>query len=131
WSDALLEEVQRLLVEAGNPSPISLAAELLALGALLRGAVSTRSSEVEILREALLEWPAETPSGRSDPWAALWNAYRKSSAEVRDHLVAILACSKGGQVGSMIDPTPVMSALAYAVSNGRPHPRPLDAERWT
>ncbi len=129
WSKEVTSEFRRLLLEPGDPPPMTLAAELLALGAIIRG-TSAKSTTAEILCDALALWPEESSTGRSEAWVALWKAYRKSSNSVRELLVGGLACSKGGQAGSMLDPSPVLPALRHVLARGHPHPRPTDANNW-
>jgi hypothetical protein len=129
WSREVESQLRRLLQESGDPPPVVLAAELLTIGVLMRGA-SARSTTAEILCDAFLPWPEDPPAARCEAWMALWKAYKKFSDSVRELLLERLACSKGGQVGSMLDPSPVLVALKHVLTSGRPHPRPVEADKW-
>jgi hypothetical protein len=129
WSEKVTTELRGMLLEPGEPPPVVLAAELLALGAVVRGIAPSRT-DAEILCGALTPWPEELPGGRSDAWLALWKAYKKSFAEVRDILVGNLACSKGGQIGAILDPSSVLPALRYVFKHGRAHSRPKESDHW-
>ena len=131
WGKAVVNDLQRLLAEPGQPDPQSVAAELLVLGGLLRGTITTRSTDVELLREALLEWPSEVPSSRSPEWTALLNSYAKGLRPVRALLLSELALTKGGAVGSIIDASKVFDAVRYARANGRPHDLSPDSTAWS
>jgi hypothetical protein len=129
WSREVESELRRLLHESGNPAPVVMAAELMAAGALMRG-TSSRSTIADILCDAFRPWPEEPPAARSDAWTALWKAYRKFGTSVREVLLERLACSKGGQVGSMLDPSTILVSLEHVLTSGRPHPRPVEAAKW-
>ena len=129
WSREVESDLRHVLQESGDPSPVLLAAELMAAGALMRGTLAD-STTAEILCEAFMPWPEEVPVTRSEAWIALWKAYKKFGASVHELLLQRVACSKGGQVGSMLDPSPILVALKHVLTSGRPHPRPVQADKW-
>lgn len=130
WSEAVINDLRRFALEPGDPTPTAVAAEFLVLGALLRGSITTRSTDIEIVREALREWPAEIPSSRTPEWTSLWNAFKKYSAPVRELLINEIALTKGSISGSVIDISRVGDSMRYVRANGKPHELPAESEAW-
>jgi hypothetical protein len=88
---------------------------------------------VSVLLAAVLErWPDKGGEGRSPEWKALWGAYAtsKRAGEAREYLADLLACSKGGSMGTIIDPAPVLEALEYVREHAKPVNLPPEAAGW-
>lgn len=130
WSHGVIVDLQRFLSESGDPDPVSLAAEFLTMGALIRGAISSRSSDVDLLRESFVEWPLDGPVSRSPEWMSLWNAYRRFEADARNLLRGALALTKGGVSGAIVDPSRVLSGMRYVRAHGRTHQVPEGSTAW-
>ncbi len=132
WADAVRSGLARFVTESGSISPASVAASVLAVGAIMRGAVE-REAPVSVLLAAVLErWPDKGGEGRSPEWKALWGAYAtsKRAGEAREYLADLLACSKGGSMGTIIDPAPVLEALEYVREHAKPVNLPPEAAGW-
>jgi hypothetical protein len=137
WADAVGSGLARFVTEPGLVSPAQVAASVLAVGAMIRGAVDRDASVSALLAAALERWPEKdaegrSPEGRSPEWKALWSAYATShrAVEVREHLADLLACSKGGAMGTIIDPTPVLPALEYVRQYAKPVELSPEAAEW-
>ncbi|KYF70831.1 ATP-binding protein [Sorangium cellulosum] len=132
WADAVRAGLSRFVTELGAVSPAQVAASVLAVGAMIRGAVGRDASPSVLLAAALERWPDKGEEGRSPEWKALWGAYTtsKRALEAREYLADLLACSKGGAMGTIIDPTPVLPALDYVRQYAKPVALPPEAARW-
>jgi hypothetical protein len=131
WSDSVRERLACYLTEPGDPSPAQVAASVLALGAMLRGAVDPKPSRPDLLAAAFERWPTEVPTGRSEPWVALWRAYVKHAGLVRESLAETLACSKGGAMGTFIDASPIFQAIEHVRQNGKAYTLPDESSDWS
>jgi hypothetical protein len=132
WADEVRSGLTRFVTEPGSVSPAQVAASVLAVGAIIRGAVDRNASPSALLSAALERWADVSTEGRSPEWKALWNAYvtGKRAIEVREYLADLLACSKGGAMGTIIDPTPILPALEHVRTHAKPIPLPPEASGW-
>jgi hypothetical protein len=132
WAGVVRAGLAPFVTEPGPVSPAQVAASVLAVGAMIRGAVDRDASPSALLAAALERWPDKGAEGRSPEWKALWGAYAtsKRALEAREYLADLLACSKGGAMGTIIDPTPVLPALEYVRQHAKPVALLSEAARW-
>lgn len=145
WVDQLADEVRAKLRErvarlrSGNPEARSVAAVLLALGAVLRGDAKFSDPLPTLLSHALQPWPdGPPPRFRGPRWQHLWREFQTREANVvgkssrdgtlRAWLKKSLACPKGGSTeAGVLDASPVVAALAVFKETGTVPALPKEA----
>jgi hypothetical protein len=130
WGLDVVAQLRRLYSEPGEPSPTELAARLLAVGALVTGSASPDSPIHDALAGTLAEWPPSSPQHSSEAWSSLLGAFSKRHGAVRELVIQILSCSKGGRVGGMLDVSSILTAIRAAMSEGSCGGLPTEAATW-
>src|SRR5262249_30900976 len=132
WANVVRGRLGPLLYEPGDPAPRALAAQLLLLGAALRGKLKEKITMPLLWSEVFSTWSEdEEPENRSAAWIGLWRAFKRWSPRVRELVQHTLSCTKGGRAGSFVDPSSVLHAIERFARNGRPDLSPPEAAEWS
>ena len=132
WAEDIRTQIGQLFDTPGIPGQIELAAQVLVFGAFLRGIVYSKMSDAQILKQAMRPWPEDLPVKRSRTWTSLWKSFQRWSGTVKELLFNALVCAKGGSIRetSMIDPTPILTAIDCVRTKGAPQKLPSESVAW-
>lgn len=116
WADEVTDQLRKLVQPSETWSPVAAAIELLAVGAALSGRLKESGSYEEQLVACLQQWPSEIAAVSSE----LRSAFDRI-AKRREKLVGLVrslnSASKGGVVGSLINPKVITDTLKSIRSN--------------
>ena len=112
WADAVRSRIGASASASPGLDPLEVGIQLLAVGAFIRGAGPRVGKEGPLLDECLRPgWGSELGRGRGGAWSGLIRAYDTLGGKVQTRVHQALSCTKGGQAGSFLDPTPVLQTL--------------------
>jgi hypothetical protein len=115
-------QVVRQLVALTKPSdgwdPAAAAVELLAIGCAIHGRLKVDADQVaDVAALFAADWPAGvTPC--SPEMKQVYDALAQRQGPTRDLLRALCSASKGGEVGTLVDPTLPLTTLRRLRANG-------------
>jgi hypothetical protein len=130
WGVEVVAQLRRLYSEPGEPSPVEMAARLLAVGALVTGSASPDAPIHDALAGTFAEWPSAPSQHSSDAWSSLLSAFSKRHGAVRESVIQGLSCSKGGRVGGMLDVSSILDAIRATMSEGSCGGLPAESATW-
>ena len=118
WSSVLLAEFKRQPGADSGWDAVTVAVELLAVGAALGGKLSGSNMTTTKRLNALFDaWPSQPPDKTTREWGKLYDAIWKESEALRDFVRARTSATKGGQIGAMVDPLLLLPPLRRILRN--------------
>lgn len=134
WAVAIRKNLTLNYLPPPGIDPHVLGIQVLVIGAFLRGEVGQALTDAEVLDEALnpkATWSTDRTSERGNAWTALFRAYDKLGPKVQKLVQHGLACTKGGDIGTFIDPSSVLDALHKVRTNPVIDAPPNEPASWS
>jgi energy-coupling factor transporter ATP-binding protein EcfA2 len=118
WRDDVVRQLQALTSPRPDWDHAAAAAELLVIGCAINGRIKVdadQTSDVAAIFAA--DWPADAAPG-SPEMQRVYEALSGRQSELRDLLRALCSGSKGGVIGTLVDPAVALAALKRLRSSG-------------
>jgi len=118
WRSEVIGQLQKLTEVREGWDHAGAAAELLAIGNVINGRLKANADQIADLAALLApEWPTEIAPDSAE-LKRLYDALAQRQPELRTLLRALCSSSKGGEVGTLVDPGVALRALRRLRANG-------------